>query len=91
MTLSYLDTPSGKDEKLSDILAWRREHNVGLESLVVQSCRVDSDGFKMKFEGLVEKVTWEDVTVKGSDYQETENEEDSYSYYEDPAERLVAW
>lgn len=62
-------------QKLFKILEERRTHNVGLESLIFQSCRAPSRTRKSDFEGLVKKVTWGNVVEIGSDSGETETEE----------------
>ena len=76
MTLSNLDILFDLKQKLPDTLAQRRERGVGLEGLVIQSCRVHSDGEEAKLKELVGKVAWEDVTEMGSDYEASEESED---------------
>ena len=62
--------------KLPNTLARRRERGVGLEGLVIRSCRAHNDGDKAEFKELVRDVTWEDVMEMGSDYEESVEEED---------------
>ena len=69
--------------ELSDILARRSKHSVRLKNLVVRSCRVHHDRDRVKLKGLVKKVTWEHVIVMGSDYEGSESDEETDSYYED--------
>ena len=40
LTLFFLDILFGMDYELLNVLAWRHEHGIGLESLVVQECHV---------------------------------------------------
>lgn len=54
---------------------WRREHNVGLSSLLVRSCRVHSDSDEIRLKELVKEVTWEDTRVMGWCYDGSESEE----------------
>ena len=53
LALSNLHICLGQEGKLLDVLGWRREHNIGLEHLVVRSCRVGSDGDETKLREMV--------------------------------------
>ncbi|KAF9647225.1 hypothetical protein BDM02DRAFT_3188147 [Thelephora ganbajun] len=70
-------------QTLLRLLEERRDHNIGLEKLVIQSCRVTTSKYKAELRGLVKKVTWQSVVEMGSDYDETETEEeiDSDEFY----------
>jgi len=65
--------------ELLGVLKERGTHDVGLKSLVVRSCQVYTLEYEKELKGLVKKVTWEDVTEMGSDYDETETEEETNS------------
>ena len=60
LTLFFLDILFSVDYELLSALAWRHEHGIGLESLVVQECCMHRDEVKIKFEEQVKDVTWED-------------------------------
>jgi len=65
LTLSHLDILFGYEETLLDVLKERRNRNVGLKKLAVQSCRVHKDEYKSKIRNLVKKVKWDNVEVMG--------------------------
>jgi hypothetical protein len=67
LTLSHLDILSGREQELLDVLKERRDHNLGLEKLVVRSCRVHEDEDELKLRELVKEVKWDNVTVAESD------------------------
>ena len=46
-----------------DVLKERRTNNVGLNRLVVRSCRVHKVEYESKLRKLVGKVKWDNVTV----------------------------
>lgn len=76
LSLYDISISSMLHQKLVNVLKGRRICNVGLESLIVRSCRVHSSEYEADLRDLV-KVTWVDVTEIGSGCPETE--EDSYS------------
>ena len=55
----------------------RRDHHIGLESLALQLCSVTTVELREDLEDLVENVTWNDVSEMGSDYEETESEDET--------------
>ena len=62
----------------------RCAQNVGLKGLVIRSCGVPALECKEEFEGLAEKIVWEDVMEMVSDYEsETEEETDWENEYYD--------
>ncbi|KAF9642828.1 hypothetical protein BDM02DRAFT_3124129 [Thelephora ganbajun] len=63
-------------QTLLHFLEERCDYNIGLEKLVIQSCRVTTSRYKAELRGLVKKVTWQSVVEMGSDYNETEIEEE---------------
>jgi hypothetical protein len=80
-----LDIFFQQHNKLLDTLKERRTHGVGLKGLIIRSCRVLNLESKKEFEGLVEKITWENVT-EISDYdtgteEETSSDEEYYRYW----------
>ena len=83
LTLSRLDFLHGVEEDILDVLRGRRDRNIGLKRLSIQSCRVhrdhDDEGY---FEGLVEEVEWIDVEDMGTDYEGTDEDpsEDESDY-----------
>lgn len=56
------------------LLKERRDGNVGLKKLVIQSCRVHNLEYRSKLAELVNEVKWDDVEVVGSDYEGTDDE-----------------
>ena len=50
-------------QKLLDVLEERRNHQIGLESLVVESCCVLTDGWEADLMDRVERVVWSNVTL----------------------------
>jgi len=65
---------SSLHQRLLEILEERHYHNIGLESLVVQSCRVPTKGCEADLEDFVENVTWDNAIEIGSDYGRSESE-----------------
>lgn len=63
--------------KLLEALQERRDYGVGLETLVIQSCRVPTVEYKKDLEDFVEEVVWDDVTEMGSEY--TSDNEDGWT------------
>ena len=61
LTLSHIDI-SGLEQELLDILKERRDYNLGLRKLVVQSCQVGKIEIESKFRELVKEVKWDNVT-----------------------------
>jgi hypothetical protein len=76
LTFHNIDVLSRVHQKLLDTLKRRSDHDVGLESLAVQSCRVVTNDYETDLMDRVKKVTWEDVEEVGSDYDGTETEEE---------------
>ena len=71
---SNLDIPFDLEDELLDTLTWRFKYNVGLKSLVVQSCRAHSRGEKLK---KLVKVTWENVAMMNLDYDDCSSSSDA--------------
>ena len=65
--------------RLVGILLERRNRNLGLESLVIQGCRVPTAECRENLEDLVEKVTWDDAIEIGSGYGDSETETEEVS------------
>jgi hypothetical protein len=74
LTLRNLDILFRAPRKLLDTLDGRSGHRVGLESLVIQSCRVTTGEYEEDLRDRVEKVTWENVEEMGSDYDGTDSD-----------------
>ena len=58
LTLSNLNIPSRRYQKLLDILEERRNHHTGLESVRVEQCRIRMGVRKADLRDRVERVTW---------------------------------
>ena len=83
LTLSRLDLLHGVAGDLYDLLDGRCDQDVGLERLVVESCRVHTIDDVAQFEELVEELDWTDPEEMGSDYEGSENSGlDQLSEYE---------
>jgi len=57
------------------VLKGRRDCNVGLKKLVIQSCRVHKVEWRSKLKELVKEVKWDNVEVVGSDYGDTDDDD----------------
>ena len=79
LTLSNLDFLHGMEEDILDVLRGRRDNNIGLERLIIRSCRVhrahDDEGY---FKGLVEEVKWVDVENVGTEYEGYSDEDSDW-------------
>jgi len=67
LTLLHLDIVSGLEQQLPDLLKERRDRNLGLKKLVVQSCRVHEVGDKSRCRESVKEVEWTDVIPADQD------------------------
>ena len=67
LSFHNLDICSGLALKLLDILERRFNSHNGLESLVVESCRVPGGAYEAGLRELVKDVTWSNVTEVGSE------------------------
>ena len=67
----------GLHSKLLGILKERNTRGVGLKSLSINLCRVPTLECKKEFEGLLEHITWHNVTEMDSDYETGIEEADS--------------
>lgn len=74
LTLRNLDILFEVHHKLLDTLDRRSGHRVGLESLVIYSCRVTTGEYEEDLRDRVEKVTWEYVEEMGLDYDGTDSD-----------------
>ena len=82
LSLHNVDLRLESHDKLLGILRERCTHDVGLESLVLQSCYVPTLGYRKELEGLVKEITWDDVVESDDEMdseEETDSDSDSYS------------
>ena len=80
LTLSRIDLLHGTLENLLDVLGRMRDDNNRLKRLIVEGCRVHRGVDVEEFtEELVEEVEWTDVEEMGSDYEGSDEDEDSVS------------
>jgi len=63
-----------------DLLKNRNDHQIILKRLVLQSCRVPTVEYKSGLKALVGRVTWDNVTEVGSDYESETDETDSEEF-----------
>jgi len=58
---------------------------MGLKKLALRSCRVSTIEYKTDLKGLVERITWDNVTEMGSNCEseldETDSEFDGLGYW----------
>jgi len=70
LTLSRLDFLHGVVDGLLNFLRGRCNRGIGLERLVIQSCRVHrADDDTLGLEELVKETRWINQEVMGSDYE----------------------
>jgi len=74
LTLSYLDILFGHEEKLLAVLKGRRDCNIGLKNLVIQSCRVHKVELRSKLRKLVKEVKWVNVNMVELDCEDTDDD-----------------
>jgi len=80
LTLHNIDVLFGQQRKLLDLLKNRNDHQIILKRLVLQSCRVPTVEYKSNLKALVGRVTWDNVTEVGSDYESETDETDSEEF-----------
>jgi len=68
---------------LLDLLKERRDRNIGLQKLIVRSCRVHKAEYESSLRQLVKKVKWDSMAVVGSDYEGTDDESDLDEFEDD--------
>jgi len=76
LTLSQLDFLHDVVGDLLEILDDRRSHDIGLERLVIERCRVHTANDASDFREIVKEVELTDVTEMGSDYEESDEDLD---------------
>jgi hypothetical protein len=76
LTLSQLDFLHDVVGDLLEILGDRSDHDIGLERLVVQGCRVHTAADAVDFRELVGEVELIDVKEMGSDYKGSDEDSD---------------
>jgi len=86
LTICHLDILYGRGEELLGVVGGRYHHGLGLERLVVRSCRVHEVGDDAKIREVVKEVKWEDVTVVGWDYTGSSTGEGSGSDSNEPTD-----
>jgi len=70
LTLSRLDFLHSVVDDVLDFLRGRRDRNIGLKRLVIQSCRVHSgDDESLGLKDLVKVIRWIDLEEMGKDYR----------------------
>ena len=80
LTLHNIDVLFRQQRKLLDLLKNRNDHQIILKRLVLQSCRVPTVEYKSGLKALVGRVTWDNVTEVGSDYESETDETDSEEF-----------